>query len=240
MSKANIKRESQVELTNHVWRYMSFSKFVWTVQNKCLWLSRADLLGDPWEISLSGEQLQLVINRHPISPVGEPIRESANERTERIINYWRNKTFVNCWNMSTHESNALWQIYCKNTDGVVLQTTFEKLNSIKGQYSLHPVTYPIPGSNRKTPTHTDLVTKKRPMFKYEEEVRIVYFDENDEIEATNGVQLKFDFEQNIESVRVHPQADSVFFETVQFIVETYTPNFKGEVTWSDMKLNPPF
>ena len=240
MSKANIKRESQVELTSPVWRYMSFSKFVWTVQNKCLWLSRADLLGDPWEISLSGEQLQLVINRHPISPVGEPPRESANERTERIINYWRNKTFVNCWNMSAHESNALWQIYCKNTDGVVLQTTFEKLNSIRGQYSLHPVTYPIPGSNIKTPTHTDLVTKKRPMFKYEEEVRIVYFDENDEIEATNSVQLKFDFEQDIESVRVHPQADSVFFETVHSIVETYTPNFKGKVAWSDMKLNPPF
>jgi len=72
MSKANIKSTSQVELTNPVWRYMSFSKFVWTIQNKCLWLSRADLLGDPWEISLSGEQLQLVINRHPISPVGEP------------------------------------------------------------------------------------------------------------------------------------------------------------------------
>ncbi len=240
MSKANIKSTSQVALKNPVWCYMSFSKFVWTIQNKCLWLSRANLLGDPWEISLSGEQLQLVINRHPISPVGEPPRESANERTERIINSWRNKTFINCWNMSAHESNALWQIYCKNTDGVVLQTTFEKLNSIKGQYSLHPVTYPIPGSNRKTPTHTDLVTKKRPMFKYEEEVRIVHFDKNDEIEATNGVQLKFDFEQNIESVRVHPQADSVFFETVHSIVEKYTLNFKGKVTWSDMKLNPPF
>lgn len=120
MKKTNINSAAQATLIKPVWRYMSFSKFVWTIQNKCLWLSRADLLDDPWEISLSGEQLQLVINRHPILPVGEPPRESATERAERIINYWRNKTFINCWNMSTHESNALWQIYCKNTDGVVL------------------------------------------------------------------------------------------------------------------------
>jgi hypothetical protein len=32
-----------------VWRYMNFSRFVWMLQTKQLWLSRADLLGDPWE-----------------------------------------------------------------------------------------------------------------------------------------------------------------------------------------------
>ncbi len=225
---------------NKVWRYMSFSKFVWTIQKKCLWLSRANLLGDPWEISLSGEQLQLVIDRRSISPIGEPPRETMTEKAERIINLWRNKSFINCWNMSAHESNALWQIYCKNADGVVLQTTIEKLELIKGQYSLHPVTYPIPGSNKKTPTHNDLITKKRPMFKYEEEIRIVHFDENDEIDKTSGLKLEFDFEKLIDSVRIHPQADSVFFETVQSIVEKYAPDFQGKVRWSDMKLDPPF
>jgi len=240
MNKISINSAAESGLKTPVWRYMSFSKFVWTIQNQCLWLSRADLLGDPWEISLSGEQLQHVINRHPISPVGEPPRESATERAARIVNSWRNKTFINCWNMSEHESNALWQIYCKNTDGVVLQTNFEKLNSMKGLYSLHPVTYPIPGSNKKTPTHYDLVTKKRPMYKYEDEVRIVYFDEDDEMQAASGVRLKFDFEQYIESIRVHPQAEQVFFDTVRAIVEKYAPNFEGKVIWSDMKLDPPF
>lgn len=223
-----------------VWRYMSFAKFVWAIQNKCLWLSRADLLGDPWEISLSGEQLQLVIDRHPITPSDEAPRETAKERAKRIIDLWRKNTFINCWNISPHESNALWKIYCKNTDGVALQTTYEKLNLIKGQYSLHPVTYPIPGSNKRTPTHADLVTKKRPMFGYEEEVRIVYFDENKETGATEGVRLNFDFENLIDSVRVHPEADLAFFDAVQNIVKTYAPNFMGKVAWSEMKLGPPF
>ena len=77
--------------------------------------------------------------------LGEPRREPAIDRAKWIVNYWRNNTFINCWNMSDHESNALWQIYCKSTDGVVLQTSYEKLNLIKGQHSLHQVTYPTPG-----------------------------------------------------------------------------------------------
>lgn len=222
-----------------VWRYMSFAKFVWIIQNKCLWLCRADLLCDPWEISLSGEQLQLVIDRHPIAPIDEAPKEKAEERAKRIIGLWRNNTFLSCWNKSPHESNALWKIYCKNIDGVVLQTTYEKLILIKGQHSLHSVTYPIPGSNIRTPTHTDLVTKKRPMFNYEKEVRIVFHDNNNQTKAADGIRLDFDFEHLIESVRVHPEADKSFFDAVQNIVKTYAPNFKGNVAWSDMRLGPP-
>lgn len=125
-----------------VWRYMSFAKFVWTIQNKCLWLSRADLLGDPWEISLSGEQLKFVIDRHPITPIGQEPKETAEERSKRIIGLWRKNTFISCWNKSQYESNALWKIYCENSDGIVLQTTYDKLDLIKGQYLLYPVTYP--------------------------------------------------------------------------------------------------
>lgn len=224
----------------HVWRYMSFAKFAWTIQNKCLWLSRAHLLGDPWEISLSGEQLQHVIDRHPISPINEAPRETAKERTQRILDMWRQNTFISCWNKSPYESNALWKIYCENVDGVALQTTYEKLKKIGGHYPLHSVTYPMPGSNRRTPTHTDLVTKKRPMFAYEEEVRIVFQDQNSETDATRGVRLEFDFERLVESVRIHPEANDSFFDTVQNIVNTYARNFTGTVVWSDMKVGPPF
>src|SRR5450631_828359 len=97
-----------------VWRYMSFSRFVWLLQRKQLWLARADLLGDPWEIALAGDQLDHVIKRHPISPLpftGEK-EETAMERAARIIPAWRRKTFVNCWSAADHESHALWRIYC--------------------------------------------------------------------------------------------------------------------------------
>lgn len=225
--------------TAPVWRYMSLSKFVWTIQNKSLWLCRANLLDDPWEISLAGEQLQLVIDRHPISPIGEPSGESAKERAKRILGLWRKNTFINCWNCSPHESHALWKIYCKSADGIVLQTTYGKLNQIKGPHQLLGVTYPIPGSEKRTPTHTDLVTKKRPMFAYEEEIRIVFHDQTNESAETSGLKLDFDFERLIESIRIHPEADESVFDTVQNIVKTYAPNFTGSVVWSDMALKPP-
>jgi hypothetical protein len=41
-----------------VWRYLKFSRFVRLLQKKKLWLARADLLGDPWEITLMGDQLE--------------------------------------------------------------------------------------------------------------------------------------------------------------------------------------
>ena len=217
---------------------MDFSKFVWLIQNEALWLARSDLLGDPWEVSLSGEQLQHVISRHPITPLNQPLGETAMERAERIVNNWRKSTFVNCWIMSAHESNALWKIYCKTSEGVLIQTNYENLNIIKNEYSISPVEYTIPGSNKKTPTLIDLVTKKRPMFSYEEEVRIFHHDEKSE--NTNGIKLKFDISKYIESIRVHPQAGNAFYETVQAIIEKYLPNFEGDVMWSDMRLPPPF
>ena len=217
---------------------MDFFKFVWLLKNQCLWLSRSDLLGDPWEVSLSGEQLQLVISRHPPVSLGRA-PESAVERAERILNKWRRCTFVNCWNMSEHESNALWSIYCKEKEGVLIQTSIEKLNQMKGEYLLQPVEYVEAGSNKRTPTHADLATKKRPMFSYENEIRIFHLSEQNEEDA-KGVRLKFNFSNLIESVRVHPKADDVFYETVQELVGEFAPDFKGTFAWSDMKLQPPF
>ena len=177
-----------------------------------------------------------MMNRHPL----DEWKETAEERAERIINLWRNRTFVSCWNKSEHESNALWKIYCKDKDGVVIQTTYEKLKAISGAYSLYPVTYQTPGINEKTPTHFDLVTKKRPMFTYEEEVRIVHFDENNEESDRKGIALEFDFENLIESVVVHPEANQSVFDSVQKLVNSYVPKFRGKVEWSGMKLSPPF
>src|SRR5229473_4973026 len=65
------------EMGEKVWRYMSFSRFLWLLQNKQLWLTRADLLGDPWEISLAGNQLEHVISRHP--PTTLPLPEVKPE-----------------------------------------------------------------------------------------------------------------------------------------------------------------
>jgi hypothetical protein len=183
---------------------MSFSRFVWLLQKRQLWLSRADLLGDPWEISLAGNQLEHVISHHPISPLGssDDVRETAMQRSKRIINMWRQQTFINCWRASDHESHALWRIYCSSSEGVALQTTLAKLQASVSNLPVYPVTYSIPGSSKRTPNHTDLVTKKRPMFAYEQEVRIVRFiDDGHPASEIAGYGLAWDPGEYVESIR---------------------------------------
>jgi hypothetical protein len=192
----------------------------------------AGRLGDPWEISLAGSQLEHVISRHPITPIGEKRRETAIQRAERINKLWRQNTFISCWSASEDESHALWRIYCGSTDGVAIQTTFARLRESVGELLLYRVTYETPGTRRQTPTLVDLVTKKRPMFAYEEEVRIVR-DVADEVPQQEllGYPIDWNPETIVESIRV---------ETVTATLEHYAPALKDSIVWSAMRDRPPF
>ena len=226
-----------------VWRYMSYARFVWLLQKKQLWLSRADHLGDPWEVSLAGDQLAEVLARHPIAPLPSTgaVRETSMQRSERIIKKWRQKTFINCWSASDHESHALWRIYCPTSDGVAIQTTLFQLQTSVGDLPVHRVTYATPGSTKRTPTLDDLATKKRPMFAYEQEVRIIHLiDEDGPAPPPVGFGLPWDCEKHVESICVHPEADQSFMDTVTASVETYAPLLKDRVVWSAMNAQPPF
>ncbi|MGA8139733.1 MAG: hypothetical protein WB948_03535 [Desulfobaccales bacterium] len=228
-----------------VWRYMTFSRFVWLLQKKQLWLSRADLLGDPWEISLAGNQLEHVIARHPIIPLPYPEKmpETAMQRAKRIIKIWRRQTFVCCWSAGEHESHALWRIYCGNVEGVVVQTTMVKLIESVGGLPVYRVSYEKPGGRKQTPTLSDLVTKKRPAFAYEREVRVVLStDQKDGAGSEQeilGHGLDWDPEKNLEQIRIHPEADTCFMETVAVLVELYAPALKDRVAWSEINARPP-
>lgn len=234
MTTSNKSAESE-----KVWRYLSFSRFTWLLQNKQFWLSRLDLLGDAWEGALAGEQLEHVIARHPIPSLSAPQRETARERSERISKLWRQTTFVSCWSASEHESHALWRVYCGPTEGVAIQTTLSKLTKSVGDLPVRRVEYGTPGSIRRTPTRLDLVTKKRPMFEYEHEVRIVQAIEGDAAEAILGHRFDWHPEKWIELISVHPEADSSFMETVTKAVADYAPALKDRVQWSAMREVPP-
>lgn len=225
-----------------VWRYMSFARFLWLLQNKRLWFARADLLGDPWEITLAGDQLEHVISHHPplTLPLPEVMPETAMQRSERIITMWRRQTFVNCWSASDYESHALWRIYCRSTEGVVLQTTLAVLRESVGELPVHRVAYQIPGSSRRTPTLADLVAKKRPMFAYEQEVRVVLSTDGTENLEAVGHGLEWDPEKNLETIRVHPDAHCSLMKTVNAAVEHYAPALKDRIAWSAMNARRPF
>jgi hypothetical protein len=157
---------------------------------------------------------------------------------------WRQQTFVSCWSASDHESHALWRIYCGPNEGIAIQTTFGRLRQSVGDLPVYRITYETPGSRKQTPTLPDLVTKKRPMFAYDNEVRVVRFvDEKNRAPPGEDLidhRLTWDPEKYVETIWVHPDADQSFMDTVGAAVDHYAPALSDRVEWSAMNERPPF
>jgi hypothetical protein len=231
-----------IEPNIRVWRYMSFAKLVWILQNKQLWLTSAELLDDRWELMPNGNQLGRIITARPpsISP------EVAHESIANALKAQRKHTFVNCWTASDHESHALWRLYCPSTEGVAIQTTLHRLRK-STPLPVVEVTYNPNEDTQGTPNLARLVAQKRPMFAYESEVRIVLvkdFDDPGHPERrTIGAGLQWDPEQHVENIWVHPEAQFWFMETVTDTVRKLAPGLSYEgsprVWWSAMNSAPP-
>lgn len=233
----------ELQANTRVWRYMSFAKFVWMLQMKQLWLSNAELLDDKWEMMLDSSQLNSVINKRPesLSP------ETVVERAAEIVRMARKQTFINCWSASEHESHALWRIFCPSSEGVAIQTTLGRLKKSVGLPVLEVTYYPheLDGS---TVDISKLVTQKRPMFAYEQEVRIVlvrdFTDSAHPDRKIIGAGLDWDPELHIENIWVHPEAQTWFIQTVTEAVHQLAPKLCKDgiarVWFSKMSSQPPF
>lgn len=226
-----------------VWRYMSFAKLVWILQKKQLWFSRADLLGDRWELTPDSPQLNNIINKR----LPESTAQATTERVAKIVREMRAQTFVNCWNASQHESHALWRIYCPSSEGVAIQTTLARLGEIG--LPIEEVVYGPHGTDGAVPAIHRLVTQKRPMFAYENEVRIILvqdFDHgNRDGRSTIGAGVDWDPEKHLECVWIHPEAQYWFMEAVTEEVKRLAPGLCADhgtpqVWWSKMQSPPPF
>lgn len=155
-----------------VWRYLDLAKFVWLLENQKLYLSRLDLLNDPYE-GTTPKWLAAVRDQQ--------LREFGGERLEtqapQIIQQSRRSLYVNCWHLGSIESEAMWRLYCPGENGVSIQTTYTKLvESIAYDEVLYvgQVTY-INYESQVFPLDNMFyrVMHKRISFAHEQEVRLV-------------------------------------------------------------------
>lgn len=156
-----------------IWRYLDFPAYVWMLHRRELFLSRADMLGDPWEGATSPLTLQLI--QQQVEKVSGSKHEDFFPGLSRLNAANRSWTYVSCWHVNTAESAAMWKLYGVEQRSIAVRSTYRRLaacvpdDAYVGlvQYVDYAVT-PIPTNNLLWP-----YVHKRLSFAHERELRAV-------------------------------------------------------------------
>lgn len=214
------------EESAQLWRYVDLAKYLSLLTTRSLWFSRADLLGDPFEGSVSAANIRLrpALYRDQIPEHALHVMQESRRLAIR-------HHYVSCWHRSEWESAAMWRLYISG-HGIALSTNYGRMREALGgeehifvghvryvDYERHW----IPEGNGFDP-----YLHKRRSFAHEQEVRAVIatYPTRPEPTAENGEVLDYglpspaglaiptDPASLIEGVYVAPDAPSWFVELV--------------------------
>jgi hypothetical protein len=203
-----------------LWRYLDFPKFLDLLASKSLKMPRASKMDDGFEgmMGLGATEGTLAAAKKR----GEPsyLRHASINQEQRRSFFWRDRTYVSCWNAFPNENAGLWRIY-GDDKGLVIRTTWKSLrNSLVGSSDcvetifFGNVDYRDFSQDRYVPpTYTDQYFAKRVEFAHEHEFRLVAHDNsrehNYEEPSASGLPLfaalECDLSTLIEQVVVSPR-----------------------------------
>jgi hypothetical protein len=104
-----------------LWRYLSFEKFAWLLETSKLHHTRLDLLGDPFEGSVTRPYA-----RKRDAAEGEIASAQARiERLGRQMHVFF--SYATCWHASSFESAAMWKLYCSENAGIAVVSSVESM-----------------------------------------------------------------------------------------------------------------
>jgi hypothetical protein len=214
-----------------VWHYMTLAKFISLLDEQALFFCRLDRLGDEYEGSLP---------RRWQREVRSPPREAA--KAKRL----RRSCYVNCWNMSDDENEALWRLYGAQEASIAIRTTYDQLVEVlrgnDGVY-LGLITY-VDYDNDKGRMRSDLdrVMHKRRAFRHEEEARFVKVLDGalGRRPAPAGLYVRVALDRLVHGIYIDPYAPEWFEKVVRAVVARFAPRLRRRITWSSMKADPLF
>lgn len=229
------------ELNIKIWRYMDLTQLVSMLEEKGLLFTRADLLDDKFEGTMSRPLWDFLERR------GADPEQHAGQL--RLTKGW---TFVNCWHMNEYESAAMWKIYSSAKESVCLQTTYARLRAAldKDVYIgvINYISYELdkmPPGNVFWP-----LTYKRKSFEHERELRAVWSAMHKVAEAGPAVASGHEYQpapesavwksvnlgELAENIFVSPTAKPWFLELVKKVLLRYAVNVL--VRQSDLAAEP--
>jgi hypothetical protein len=207
-----------------VWRYMNLEKLLSILIDHALFFASRTTLAqsDKYQGQATASEL-----------VGLE-REAAQEIEEKYHRPTLNSFFFNCWHMNDTESDAMWKIYVNGVGGVAIRSN---ITGIKQCFHNSPTDVSLGRIHYidNEPGHLDhplrRCMRKKPAFKHEQEVRLVFYEENRERSGHSGLLIPVDVSVLIEKIVVSPRAESWFLSLVKNLATTL--GYKIEVVSSE-------
>lgn len=243
--------------TTQMWRYMDFSKFVALLNNRALFLSRADLLGDSFEgargVASREEKWRefcenyfrdaiLTAPRNTSPPTEKEVEEGIVRLYEDFKTLGKEelqRTFVTCWHANDSESEALWRLYCPpGTTGIAIRTHFKNIkNSINGDELVKFGFVQYIDFKKQFAGTYDRIFWKRISLKHEQEIRGVAISPMHESVERSGISISVNLSTLIEEVVVSPFSPDWFTQTLKATMKQF--GLKVPISSSEL-LDQPF
>jgi hypothetical protein len=151
-----------------LWRYMDLARFLSILEKRALFFPSIATLAeiDPFE----GE------------PALARIRAAQAQGAEALrafclnVEIFKHLNFFSCWHMNDGESDAMWKLYIKGSEGIAIQSTVDRLKASfnNSPYTVYmaSVRYDRSDDPQNQPFRTSDYMYKRRAFQHEQEVRL--------------------------------------------------------------------
>ncbi|MYB89178.1 MAG: DUF2971 domain-containing protein [Proteobacteria bacterium] len=203
-----------------LWKYMSFSKFMFLLHHKALFFSLVRKMEDKYEGFIQAPKQSDF---------------EAESTVYQILSEMKQNTIVCCWTKSEYESNVMWKSYAGTEgEGIAIKTTCRDLlesvdSTAQSKLTLGKVEYVNYDQNRIPINDLAPLFHKRIEFRSEEEVRVaaaLHFEFegpqiviSPEIEKNGGLYIQVDLNKLVNEVVVSPNSEPWFNELVYRQIE---------------------
>lgn len=212
----------KVDLDTPVYRYISLSQFLAFIEKEKTYLTNISVWDDPYEDVLKN------------LPVKDSSSRFGEFRTFRSY-------FAQSWSLNGN-SDAMWRIYSKNSEGLLIKSTVRKFKSIQNidlalfgrvvyfddlRKSLAKISNDEPKDPKINTLKWSLL--KRRAFDHEKEVRFITLGKhiNFYLEPeSKTIELSLDPKNFLEDIIIDPRAPSWYISTVK----KYCDKSKLEIT----------
>jgi hypothetical protein len=213
------------------WRYMDLAKFVSMLEQKALWLARADAFRDRHEGRFPDDMRRLIEKSYEGFDDDD---DSPVKDADDFQDYLVKNTFISCWHENLDENMVMWEIYGRDNNALAVQTTVGRISrsistsGITGHsLLLKKVAYQKASEISGNLLYEDCFFIKRPHFFFEKEVRVsldTYSRMNPSKNTPHGHKLPANINELVETVMVHPDSSEWFVNVVNSIVKKYKIN----------------